>query len=188
MKGALGMHRIIGIFLISLLTVSWPGGRIRWVTGDVFFSLWTGRRGAGHLLCYGGDLLPPWEVVRGQHGGSRATLCIPSNPAALASCAELVFACARQERRARHGRAWHPWLVVWGHGGGRARGAGLLGICTPFQPGFGFLLQSPVKMGEPSFDPSCAGTWPGWLGSCKPQFCEPNLQVGVPVAGGSSPS
>lgn len=38
MKGALGMHRIIGIFLISLLTVSWPVGRIRWVTGDSFFS------------------------------------------------------------------------------------------------------------------------------------------------------
>ena len=60
----------------------------------MFFSSWTGQSGAGCLLYYGGDLLPPWEVIRGAAWGAQATLCIPSNPAALAPCAELVFVCA----------------------------------------------------------------------------------------------
>lgn len=151
-----------------------------------FFPPWTGRSSVGHLLRYGGNLLPPWS--EGQHWGggvwAQATLCIPSNHAALAPCAELLFACARQEQCARHGCAWHPWLVVWGRGGGHARWSRAAGHPRPFSAQVWFPFASPVTTGELSFDPRLCR--PGRLVSCKPQFCELNLPAGVPVSSGSS--
>lgn len=104
----------------------------------VCFPPWTGQSGAG---CYGDDPLPPWEVVTGAARGAQATLGTPTLRDGSVVL-DTVMACA----------------------GGCVGGPELLEFCTPFHPGLWFLLQSLVKMGEPSYAlggwsrASCIGT------------------------------
>lgn len=109
----------------------------------------------------GGDLLPPWEVVRGAElgggDGQSHLWCL------LSSCSAGTLLCVCQARAAC------PAPVAHG-AGGPWRWPGLVGDLSPvFDPGFGSLWHRGEKLGE---RPS--------LVSRKPRFRELNRQVGVP--------
>lgn len=179
------MHRIIGIFLISLSTVSWPGGRVRWVTGDGFFFFLRGRDEAVQDTCsvMGETCCLPGRRSEGQHGGHRPPFASPLSPQrwhlVLSWCLRVrgkssVLGMAVPGTRG----SWCGAVAVAMHAE-----QGCWGSAPVFSPGsVSFCITS--ENGRAKLWPRLCR--PGWLVSREPQFCELNLQAGVPVFGGSS--
>lgn len=139
MKGALGMHRIIGIFLISLLTVSWPVGRIRWVTGDSFFFLCRQNEAMQeNCSIAGGPACLPGRRVEGQHWEHipPSSLHVASDPAVLAPRTELASVCTS-----------------------------CCGTVPTFCP-LWFLFTATAENGRAKLRPQLCQTQPGWPMSC----------------------